>query len=287
MHKPRTSLPSAIQEYLQTGCHDVNYLSGSGRNFIEAERHVDRQMRDALIRTVFERLPGQSPTQSISTSDLVALTRSKVTPMVNGLFPLAERMSILAMLEKSVVFLTSENIESTLRSSRWLHTAWSLANMYLHQCGSDLLSTEAVPIVGLSEETTCYLSLDYFNGQDEDPFSDYLVHEAAHVFHNCKRETVGLKETRTKDFLLDIDFRKRELFAYSCEAYSRIVSMEALPKARRLALQRHFKGPLPSRNVVDRQDYLDILTDALTARNGWKWILKECAPKKSTTGFNS
>jgi hypothetical protein len=62
----------------------------------------------------------------------------------------------------------------------------------------------------------------------ESQFADFVVHEAAHVFHNCKRFTVGLPETRTKEFLLPIDSHQRETFAYACEVYSRILRF-ALP----------------------------------------------------------
>jgi hypothetical protein len=53
-----------------------------------------------------------------------------------------------------------------------------------------------------------YVSPDYF--AEEDPFADFVVHEAAHIFHNCKRSTIGLRETRTKEWLLDIEYRHRE-----------------------------------------------------------------------------
>lgn len=36
------------------------------------------------------------------------------------------------------------------------------------------------------------------------------MHEAAHVFHNCKRSNLGLTETQSKVWLLDIEYRKRE-----------------------------------------------------------------------------
>ena len=98
------------------------------------------------------------------------------------------------------------------------------------------LSDEAPNIVGLSEETTCYVSPAYFSSQNE--FADYIVHEAAHVFHNCKRATIGLKETRRREFLLDIDYRKGETFAYACEAYSCIVARGGTAADRRAALLR-------------------------------------------------
>ena len=79
----------------------------------------------------------------------------------------------------------------------WLHSAWALANLYLGSPGAELLSDEAPRIVGLSLETTCYVSLEYFS--ETSRFSDYLVHETAHIFHNCKRGTAGLEETRRRE----------------------------------------------------------------------------------------
>ena len=127
------------------------------------------------------------------------------------------------MLARSVVFLTPDNIEAILRAARWPGTAWDLANLYLASFGAELLSDEAPDIVGLGQETTSYVSIAYFAGAGR--FDDFLVHEAAHVFHNCKRATVGLPHTRRREWLLQIDFRKRETFAYACEAYSRILEL--------------------------------------------------------------
>ena len=72
-------------------------------------------------------------------------------------------------------------------------------------------------MLGLSEGTTCYVTAAYFDKPE--PFSDYIVHEAAHVFHNCKRDTVGLASTRTRQplplrrcvILTDIIFLKSDL----------------------------------------------------------------------------
>jgi len=268
----------AIKHYLQTGNYDPNDRNWPGQNFIEVETNADQAMREALITEVNKRTPIQVQVPIPERGDLVALTRDKVTPMVNGLFPLIERPAVMKVLEKSVIFLTPENIESTLRASTWLHTTWNLANMYLLQRGAKPLSPKAPTIVGLSEETSCYLSLDYLDEQSSDPFSDYLVHEAAHVFHNCRRSAVGFQETRTRHALLNIDFPKRETFAYACEAYSRLLMMTDSASNRRNALARHAEGPLPNEDVVDRREYLDILAEAVVARNGWKRILHACRP---------
>ena len=105
-------------------------------------------------------------------------------------------------------------LDTVLRQSRWLSTAWDLANLYLAGFDKALLSEQGPLLAGLSEETTSYLSVHYFH--TEDTFEGFLVHEAAHVFHNCKRETIGLRKIRGREWLLEIDFTKRELFAYAC-----------------------------------------------------------------------
>jgi hypothetical protein len=104
------------------------------------------------------------------------------------------------------------------------------------------------------------------------------VHEAAHIFHNCKRRTIGIPETRRKEWLLPIEFRKRETFAYACEAYARILELGASLADRKALLSELSRGPLPGDERVDGDEYLDILREAVQARNGWKRIPARCAP---------
>jgi len=130
--------------------------------------------------------------------------------------------------------LTRANIDSILLAKGFHRAAWDLANLYLSSVGADLLSDTAPTIVGLSQETTCFVSAEYFAAQD--PFADFVVHEVAHIFHNCKRSTLGLRETRTKEWLLPINFQERETFAYSCEAHACILRRaKSGPERRALA----------------------------------------------------
>jgi len=140
------------------------------------------------------------------------------------------------------------------------------------------LGEEAAGIVGLSEETTCYLSAEYF--RESGRFSDFVVHEAAHIFHNCKRGTLGLPEPRSREWLLDIEFRKRETFAYACEAYSCILDLARTPAARTCLVEELARGPLPTDERVDLLEYLDIVREAAGMRNGWKRILRRCDPQR-------
>jgi hypothetical protein len=117
--------------------------------------------------------------------------------------------------------------------------------------------------------------MDYFGPTDR--FEDFIVHEMAHVFHNWKRESIGLRHTRKREWLLPIAFAKRELFAYSCEAYSRILE-HGRDRADRLLLLEELRSlPLPDRDRVNVDEYLQVLGAAVSFRNGWKRILARCS----------
>jgi hypothetical protein len=272
----------AIARYLRTGhCDDIDHLQWPGQNIIEKGRNGHDDHVRALVAEVNRRSKGRKHA-AVPELDLAGWTRRKLTPMVQGFFPEAEREAVLRLFEKSVVFLTSDNIESVLLGQMWLHSAWDLANLYLSSVGGDLLGPEAQHLLGLSEETTCYVSTEYF--VDRGRIEDFVIHEAAHVFHNCKRRTAGLPETKTKEWLLLLEFSKRETFAYSCEAYGWIVERSS-SKAERLALGERFAahGFGQCDEDMDPNEVTDIVQEACHARNGWKAILARCSPEKRST----
>lgn len=86
-----------------------------------------------------------------------------------------------------------------------------------------------------------------------------------------------MQQTRTREWLLDIDFHRRETFAYSCEAYSRVIDgsanrRERLQRAGAFAQGHHF--PV---NAVDVPEVIDIAHAAAASHSGWKLILARCA----------
>jgi hypothetical protein len=272
------SITDEVGRYLRTGEVDSHRTAWPGTGFIERAHRAHHDLRLALVDEMRRFAAGRTH-EPLPEMDTVALTRSKVEPMVRGLFPRTEQDAVLATLEKSVVFLTSVNVETLLLEHRWDCSAWTLANLYLASVGSELLGDDAPRLVGLSEETTCYVSPEYF--AEDDPFADFIVHEAAHIFHNCKRATVGLRETRTKEWLLTIDFRKRETFAYSCEAYACVLARAKTPGARRMLAEEYGGTVRISEERVDPAEVAAIVVEAASARNGWKVILSHCAPAKS------
>ena len=252
------------------------FTAWPGQNFLECAQLGDADLRRALIAAVRERTAHATFPEALNDLDVVAFTRAKVEPMVRGLFPAKEQAIVLDLLARSVVFLTPDSIETVLMKETWLSTAWDLANLYLASCGADLLSPSAPRIVGISVEQTCYVTMEYF--VEEDPFADFVVHEAAHIFHNCKREPVGLPGSARREWLLDIAFRKRETFAYACEAYSRILALGARPAERQELVIQLEQGPMPADERVDPAEYIEVLRQAVAARNGWKRILECCRP---------
>ena len=277
----RDSLDEEVRRYVHTGEHDNHsFLGWPGSNLVARAEHAHAALAEALVTEVRKRTPHAVVPEALIGLDLAAFARVKVTPMVRGLFPRSEQETVLDVLAQAVVFLTPDNIDPVLRRARWLKTAWDLANLYMASFHAEPLSDDAPHLLGLSEETTCYVSVEYFTSSDR--FADFVVHEAAHVFHNCKRRTVGLPSTRRREWILDIDFAKRETFAYACEAYSRFLELGDGPAARRALLSDLEREPLPSADRVNGGEYVDVLREAVTRRNGWKRILARCAPPRRT-----
>lgn len=269
-----STIADEIERYLRTGEADMMGNPWPG-DLMERGRRQHADIRGALLAEVRRLAKGRTHEAMPDNVD-VEFTRAKVEPMVRGLFPKDEQELVLAKLERSVVYVTSETIESIILNHGWDRSAWDLANLFLLSVGAELLGPDAPRVVGISEETTCYVSPDYF--AEDDPFADFIVHEAAHIFHNCKRRTIGLRETRTKEWLLDIEYRQRETFAYSCEAYARVLSRaKGAADRRALAAEYAAQQSIPEERV-DPAEVASIVAEAAAARNGWKVILARCAP---------
>jgi hypothetical protein len=253
-----------IDKYLRTGDHDeVHDSPWPGENLFESMKAADAALREALVAEVKRREHNVRLPPSPPPDELVRMTRSRVEPMVRGLFPKNEQDQVLGLLEKSVVFLTPDNIEQVIQGQGFLHSAWTIANIYLASIGAELLGPDAPRILGMSEATTCYVSAEYLRGRDE--FDDFIVHEAAHIFHNWKREYAGLPHTRRKEWLLEIDYPKRETFAHACEVYARILEQARKPPERLAMVEEYAEGPLPSEEHLDPPELVDILREAARA----------------------
>lgn len=184
------SAESEIERFLLTGEHDWKFLAWPGESYSARAKLGDAALRQALTRCVIQRAGHATTPAALVGLDVAAYTRNKVAPMVYGLFAASERATVLDVLARSVVFLTRENIAEIIAKAPWLSTAWKVADIFLTGCGAEGLRRDAGQLVGLSEGTTCYVSAaEYFSCRDG--FEDFVVHEAAHIFHNCKRSATG------------------------------------------------------------------------------------------------
>ena len=265
-----------IRRFLATGDYDMVHAIWPGRNHLERMHAGDAALRAALADALRQRIRGLTFPSMPSDFDACQFVLGKVRPMVCGLFPAQERQVMLDLFEKALVFVSGDNIEQLVSETDSLSTARQIANLFLGSLDLPALDDQPMGFVGFSEETTFYVSMDYF--KDGDPFADWVVHEAAHVFHNWKRAYVGLPETRTREFLLNIAFAKREVFAYACEAYSRILERSKGPGDRRRLYAEYVKSGVPHCDEPDRTELVEALASAVEARNGWKRILAHCSP---------
>jgi hypothetical protein len=214
--------------------------------------------------------------------DAVALTRERVEPMVRGLFPEVEQAAILELLQTSVVVVTPATIEDLLREgSTWLSTTWHIANLYLRSINVAPLGDDT-QAVGLSSDLRCYVSIEYLErtARPGRRFDDFVVHECAHVLHDAKPYRIGLPERRRRERLVDLEFRKRETFAYACEAYRMIVEHGPRVRDRAALVAELVERGVSCDETVDPDELADILREASSARNGWKRILARCAERR-------
>jgi len=264
------------QQFLATGEYDMAYKAWQGHNTFERIQAGEAALRAALAdalrqRTKVIKFPSMPPD-----FDAGQFVLGKVRPMVCGLFPERERQALLDLFENSLVFVTHDNIDSLIQDTDRLSTAHQIANLFLGSLGLPGLDDQPVEFVGFSEETTFYVSMAYF--KDSDPFADWVIHEAAHVFHNWKRASVGLPHTQSREFLLNIAFAKREVFAYACEAYSRILERAKDPTDRRRLYAEYVKNGVHADVRISRDELVDVVASAVAARNGWNRILANCSP---------
>lgn len=115
--------------------------------------------------------------------------------------------------------------------------------------------------------------------QTNDPYSDIVVHEAAHMLHYLKPSHYGLHVRRGQERFVDIEFHHRELFAYACEAFSRLV-LHGERKSRiafaEKMLDAAFSFPRGQIEAIAA-----LVLSAARARNGWR-VIREATLIRST-----
>ncbi len=276
MYRRVVTVDEAITEFLRTGHADPMHPEWSGSSFLERARRAHDELTSALVAEMRARSAAKGwGTRVELPKDMTAYTRALAEPMVRGLFARTDHEPVLQLLERSAVVVTDDTVETIIQRSAYLSTGWDVANLYLLGIGAEVLGDGKRLAVGFSENFKCYITPQYF--EERGPFEDFLLHECAHVLHDAKLETIGLPMTRSRERLVELEFRERETFAYSCEAFATISAGRSPAERADLAAAFRERRPYP-KGAVDVAKVEEIVSDAAAMRNGWKHVLERCAP---------
>lgn len=263
-----------IDRYLRSGDWDPVHAAWPG-DLLSRSQRAHEEMTEALVAEVRRRVGRRRPPAGpLPTRESL---HARLEPMVAGLFPRAVRARVLDLLEQSVVVVDRDNVEEIIRTRRWPGTAWKVANLYLTSCGVPVLDPEEETFVGFSEGLESFVTPAAL--EDTGPFDDFIVHETAHTLHDMRRGAAGLPERPGRERLVELEFRERETFAFSCEAWSRILREARRPAARLDLVEKFAADPPYPKHAVDVDKVAGILREAGAKRNGWKRILDRCARK--------
>ena len=112
--RARAAVADEVQRFIATGASDPLFSAWEGRDALDRMTRGDRELLDALVDEARRRAGTAAIPGPLEGIDLAALTRRKVEPMVRGLFPKAEQDAVLALVERSVVVVTLDTLESAV-----------------------------------------------------------------------------------------------------------------------------------------------------------------------------
>lgn len=269
-----------LSHFLRTG--DATWEGASSGQFTREQFHVDmaysaaaRSAMRALFASMGELLPEEDRTAAPLPAEFVV---ARIRPMIEGLLPPVWRETALREIAARLFILNYAGARAALeaeRSSCGLDGSWRLF----------WLSFEDYQLKPPEIEIACEgMASDYAHVrwssalQPTDPFHDVVVHEAAHMLHYLKPAHFGLTTRRGQERFLDVTFRHRELFAYSCEAYSRVVAVGGA-RSERVAFAETMLESATSFPEDEIAGIADLVLAAARARNGWR-VIRDAATSK-------
>jgi hypothetical protein len=260
-----------IEQFLRTG-EETWEGAGSGRFTLAQfkEDEVYTAATKAALRHLFELLAKLLPPEVQSSSPVAVDTiRQRIEPMVTGLVQEDWREIVLREISRRTFVLNRPGaraaIEAELKTcfmgSAW-RVLWSLF-------GDHGLKPDDID-VGCDGLAGDYAHVRWSAYETQDPYSDVVVHEAAHMLHYLKPSHYGLHVRRGQERFVDIEFSHRELFAYACEAYSRVILHG--DRKSRIAFAENMQEGAFSFPRAELADAAALVAKAARARNGWRVI---------------
>ena len=268
---------SRVERYLRTG---KDSWGDSGESFVR-DLELHRAYSDAaktairaLLQNATAHLP--PPANPVTTEEI----RHRIEPMVRGMLPAEWQEVALQEITRRTFVLdlpgAHRAIEAEL-STGFLGTAQQLLFATLRDHGVD---TTGIKLKWEGVASGEYAHIRICANNSEDPYSDVVVHEAAHLLHYLKPAHYGFKMKRGQERFVDVEFAHRELFAYSCEAYARVLNQPDRHQRIAFAEQMSDKAFSFPRGLLT--DVASLVLEATKARNGWKVIRDETLVKRKT-----
>jgi hypothetical protein len=271
-----------IERFLRSG-EETWEGAGSGRfslaQFKEDEAYT-RATKTAL-RTLLHHLASLLPAEAqLATPVAAATIRQRIELMVKGLVQADWQEAALREVAARTFVLnlpgTVAAIEAEL-STCFTGSAWQILWAFFGDHGLKPAEVE-VRCDGMAGD---YAHVRWSAYETTDPYSDVVVHEAAHLLHYLKPQHYGLHIRRGQERFVDVEFCHRELFAYGCEAYSRVV-LHGERKSRISFAERMLEGAssFPREQI---EEVVALVLNAARARNGWR-VIREATVIHRTRG---
>ena len=268
---PRGLSATPIERFLRTG-EETWEGAGSGRfslaQFKEDEAYT--RATKTAIRNLFERLANLLPAEVQSSPQVPPDTiRQRIQPMVTGLVQENWREVALREITARTFVLNLPGARAAIEaefSTCLMGSAWRVLWPLFEDYG---LKPDDIK-VGCDGLAGDYAHVRWSAYQTNDPYSDVVVHEAAHMLHYLKPSHYGFHVRRGQERFVDVKFHHRELFAYACEAYSRVVLHS--DRKSRIAFAEKLLDSAFSFPRDQIKEVAALVLSAAGARNGWRLI---------------
>jgi hypothetical protein len=263
---------SLIERFLRTG-EETWDGAGSGRFTIAQlnEDEVYTQATKTALRTLFRLLADLLPAEARVAPQVGPETIGRsIGPMVKGLVEGDWQEVALRELTARTFVLNFQGAKAGMEaelSTCFMGTAWQILWALFGDYG---LKPEEIRAEcdGVSGGDFAHVRLSAYESQD--PYSDVIVHETAHLLHYLKPAHYGLQVRRGQERFVDVEFCHRELFAFACEAYSRVVLLNK--RKSRISFAEEMKERAFSFPRGQIEEVAAVVLSASRARNGWRVI---------------
>jgi hypothetical protein len=266
-------LAPPIERFLRTG-EETWDGAGSGRFTLAQFRQNEDYRRAArtALRTLFRRLASLLPAEARLVPQVAPESiRRRIDPMVKGLVRGDWQEVALRELTARTFALNFQGAKAAMDaelSTCYMGGAWRILWGFFgdHRLKPDEIEMECD---GLSAGD--FAQVRWSANETKDPYSD-VVHEAAHLLHYLKPERYGLPVRRGQERFVEVEFRHRELFAFACEAYSRVVFHNQ--RKSRISFAQKMQADAFSFPRSDIEEVAALVLNAGCARNGWR-VMRE------------